>query len=320
MNLKNQAIIGKRTIIIIGCGLLIVISLITSVQQIPAVWQGRRTGDEGYIIALRNIRDIIPQNETIAATEIYPQVTYFTDHKVEVPWLSSERALVQFMLKNNCSYLLVPEYTSEREPDSTPLLVQLAEKPFEKIADFYTEYISAPKLHTTLLTNTSAPKPDNNTSEPKPDNTPMNIHGSIKGDLFKKLFEKIGDYNTQGSVLHLYHLRSNITNDNYRLATDKTKPILSVSLPINGTVIESEFGIARVNIMGSAKDVDSNIKKVEISIDGGPFKLANPKAPDDWSTWSFSDFIINQGTKKIMVRGMDNADNRIWAPIYITIK
>jgi hypothetical protein len=320
MNLKNPAIIGKRTIIIIACGLLIVISLITSVQQIPAVWQGRRTGDEGYIIALRNIRDTIPQNETIAATEIYPQVTYFTDHKVEVPWLSSERALVQFMLKNNCSYLLVPEYVSERKPDNTPLLIQLAEKPFEKINDFYTEYISVPKPDNIPLGNSSVPKPDNNTSVPKPDNRAFNIHGSIKGELFQKLFEKIVDYNTEGSVLHLYHLRSNITNDNFRIATDKTKPILSVSLPINGTIMETEFGVARVNITGSAKDVDSNIKKVDISVEGKPFKLANPRAPDDWSTWSFSDYVVNQGTKRIMVRATDSADNRIWAPVYITIK
>jgi hypothetical protein len=96
--------------------------------------------------------------------------------------------------------------------------------------------------------------------------------------------------------------------------------MLSVSLPINGTIMESEFEVMRVNITGSAKDADSNIKNVEISIDGRPFELANPSVPDDWSTWSFSDYIVDQGTKKIMVRATDNADNKIWAPVYITLK
>ena len=311
MRANDRKTTGRRAIVGISCGLLIIISLITFMQQVPTISQNRRTYDEEYIVALRHIGDILPQNELVAATEIYPQVTYFTDHKVKVPWLSSERSLVQFMLKNNCSYLLVPQYISEPKPDNTPLFIQLAEKPFEKISDFYAEYISAPKPDNTPLLNTSAPKPDT---------TRLDIHKSIKGDIFEKLFEKILDYNTQGSVLHLYHLRSNITSDNLSIVTDKTKPILSVSLPINGTIMESEFEIVRVNITGSAKDVDSNIKEVEISIDGRPFELANPRTPDDWSTWSFSDYIVNQGTKKIMVRATDNADNRIWMPVYITIK
>jgi hypothetical protein len=95
--------------------------------------------------------------------------------------------------------------------------------------------------------------------------------------------------------------------------------MLSVSLPVNGTTMEPEFGVLRVNVTGSAEDADSKIKKVEISFGGLPFKLANPRAPNDWSTWSASD-IITEGTKRILVRATDNADNRIWAPVYITIK
>jgi hypothetical protein len=308
---NDRKILDRKAIVGISCGLLIIISLITFMQQIPTISPSRRIYDEEYIVALRHIGGILPENELVAATGIYPQVTYFTDHKVKVPWLSSEKSLVQFMLKNNCSYLLVPLTISEPEPDSTPLLIQLAEKPFEKISDFYAEYISVPKPHNTPLLNTSVPKPDT---------TRLDIHKFIKGDIFEKLFEKILDYNTQSNVLHLYHLRSNITSDNLSIVTDKTKPILSVSHPINGTIMESEFEIVRVNITGSAKDVDSNIKEVEISINGRPFELANPRTPDDWSTWSFSDYIGNQGTKKIMVRATDNADNRIWVPVYITIK
>jgi hypothetical protein len=83
--------------------------------------------------------------------------------------------------------------------------------------------------------------------------------------------------------------------------------------------MKSELDVLPVNVTGSADDVDSNIKKVEISIGGSPFQLATPRAPDDWSTWSFSDF-VTEGTKRIMVRATDNADKRVWVPVFITIK
>jgi hypothetical protein len=313
----NRKIIQARTIIIITCGLLIIVSLITSLQQVPAMSQSRIAYDKEIVLALRYIRDIIPRNETLASAEIYPQVTYFTDHDVKAPWVRSEKALVQFMWKNNISYLLVPEYISEAKPDSTPLLVQLAKMPFERISDFYAKYISVPKSEpasTLLLNASSAPKPDNNTLQ-------LDIKNprSIKGDLFEKLFENVLDYPAENSILHLYRLRSNITSDNLSIVTDETRPMLSVSLPVNGTIMESEFDVLRVNVTGSAIDADTSIKRVEISIDGSPYKLANPKTPGDWSSWSYSD-IVTKGAKRILVRAMDDADNRSWAPVYVTVR
>ena len=171
----------------------------------------------------------------------------------------------------------------------------------------------------------SVPRPDNylllsNNSVPRPDNTPaLNWDKTIKEDLFEKLFEKILDSNTEGSVLHLYKLRSNITRDNLSIVTDKTRPMLFVSLPVNGTNMESKLGILRVNVTGTAIDADGKIKKVEISIDGLPYQLTNPAANGDWSTWSFSD-VVSEGTKKIVVRATDNADKRAWVPIFITVR
>ena len=175
MSENNRKIIqGKTVIITIACCLLVIISLVTFLQQIPAMSESRsgRLFDQEYIDALRRIGNIIPQNETIAASSIYPQATYFTNHKVEAPWVGSERALVQFMWKNNISYLLVPAYTFDPKPENTPLLVQLAKKPFEEISDFYTKYISVPRpdgAPTFLLNNTSVSRPDND------NNTRLNI-------------------------------------------------------------------------------------------------------------------------------------------------
>jgi hypothetical protein len=202
------------------------------------------------------------------------------------------------MWKINSSYLLVPEDTSEPKPVNTPVLIQLVERPFQKIFDYDAE----------------------DTSEPKPDNTPLKIHKIIKEKLFEKLFEKISDYHTEGSILHLYHLRSNITRDNLSIVTDSTKPILFVSFPINGTIIESNSDMLRLNVTGTAIDAETSIKKVEILVDDLPFQLVSPRAPDDWSGWSFSDIVNSEGTKRIVVRATDNADNKRWFPLYITIK
>jgi hypothetical protein len=289
----------------------VVVSLITFQQQIPTIAHTTKIYDKKYISALRYIGNTIPQNATLAATENYPQVTYFTGHKVKVPWVTSERSLVQFMWKVNSSYLLVPEDTSEPPPDNTPLLIQIAQKPFETISDYYDQYISKLKSQNTHSLNAS------NITQKK---TPLNMTESIRGEPFQKLFEKILDYNTEGSILHLYHIGSNITRDNLDIVTDKTRPTLFVSLPINGTVMESKFGVLRLNVTGTARDAESNIKKVEVSIDGLPYQLANPRAPGDWSTWSFSDYVIKAGTKEIMVRATDNADNRVWVPVHITVK
>ena len=298
--MNNEKGTARRIIVVVGCSLLIVISLITSLSQITGTTQIGRIYDEQLVDALRYIGVIIPRNESLAATEIHPQVTYFTDHNAKAPWVKNEKALVQFMWKNNFSYMLVPDDSSTPTLNytATPLLIQLVEKPFEKIFDLYDEY-------------TSVPRPDNNTR--------LNIDRSIRGEYFEKAFEKILEKNTESGILHLYRLRSNITQDNLSIVTDTTRPMLSVSLPVNGTIMESEFDVLRVNVTGSANDVDSNIKKVEISIGGSPFQLATPRAPDDWSTWSFSD-IVTGGTKRIVVKATDNADNNVRMPVFITVR
>jgi hypothetical protein len=287
---------ARKRIIVVTCGILIIISLKTSLEQIPATQTGR-TYDEELVDALRYIGVIAPHNESLATTQIYPQVSYFTDHNAKsASWVKTQKALVQFMWKNNFSYLLVPEVGPVPTPEyaTTPLLIQLAEKPFEKIFDLYDEY-------------TSVPRPDNNTGL------------GIKGEQFEKLFEKILERNTESGILHLYHLRSNITRENLGIVTDETRPMLSVSVPVNGTIMESEFDVLRVNVTGSADDGDSNIKKVEISIAGSPFQLATPRAPNDWSTWSFSG-TTTEGTNRIIVAATDNADNKARVPVLITVK
>lgn len=311
--MNNQKRKGRRIIAAVSCGLLIVISVITFQQQIflsdVIGYPGNddnKIYDKEWIGTLKRVVDVIPQNETLASIGSIPQVTYFSDRKVISPWVQSERSLVEAMWKNNCSYLLISTVILPK-PSNTPLIIEMAEKPFEKISDYYDEYISKLKSHDTPLLNTS---------DPEPENTRL----SLKSIAEEKAFEKISDYNSTSSTFELYHLRSNITRDNVGIVTDRTKPMLSISLPTNGTIMESEFFDLYVNVTGTAIDPDSDIKKVEVSISGLPFKLATPRAPDDWSTWSFSDIVSSERTKRIVAKATNNADLETSFPIYITFK
>jgi hypothetical protein len=285
----------RKTITLIGCGILVLVSLITFQQQIPTISPSSKIYDREYIDALRKIGDLVPQNDTLATSENYPQVAYFTDHKVKFTRPESGKALVEFMSKTNSSYLLVPYHTPKPNLDDTPFLVQFVEKPLEKVFSHY----------------------DNQIDTQKPDNIPLTLHQLSKERVFETLFKKVYEHNTKDNKLTLYHLRPNITLDNI---PDGTKPVVFVTYPSNGTAIELGSDVFRVNVTGTSMDTESKVKRVEVSFDGLVFQLANPRAPGDWSTWSSSHIVTSEGTKKIVAKATDNADNKRLFPTYITIK
>ena len=288
LSLNNRKDRVRKLITVICCGVLVLISFITFQQQIPTISKTSKIYDREYIDALRKVGILIPLNETLTTSESYPQITYFTDHKVRVPPVHSEESLVEFMQKVNSSYLLVLYHKPQPKNDNTPLLVKIAENPIGKAS--------------------------NN------DNSSLSLHQLSKEKVFKELFKKIYEYKTKGTLLNLYRLDSNITSDRINLITDDIQPTVFVTFPNNRTTIESQSNTFNLNITGTAKDTDSKMKKVEVSYDGLVFQLANPKLPDDWSSWSFSTIITSEGTKKIIVKATDRAENKILYPIYITVK
>jgi hypothetical protein len=144
-----------------------------------------------------------------------------------------------------------------------------------------------------------------------------------KGGLAKFLarpFEEIANYTSESQKIHLLHLRSNITQDNIITATDITRPLVSITSPVNGTTIEakSDHEVFWINLTGTSYDTDSKIKMVEVLVEDFPYKLADPKSENDWSTWSFSDFVTSGGKKLIVARATDNAGNMQWFRINVT--
>jgi hypothetical protein len=133
-------------------------------------------------------------------------------------------------------------------------------------------------------------------------------------------FEEIANYTSESQTIHLFHLRSNITEDNIITTTDITRPLVSITSPVNGSTInaESDRGIFWINVTGTSYDADSKIKMVEVFVEEFPYKPVNSTSEGGWSTWSFSDFVTSGGEKMIVARATDNAGNMQWFPINVT--
>jgi peptidoglycan/xylan/chitin deacetylase (PgdA/CDA1 family) len=261
-------------IAVITCVFLIFHSIIIFQQQALTVSK-TRIYDKEYANELRDIARIIPQGECIAAPVNVPQVSYFTDHEVmrinagfRVPVENFGLATIEFMQKNNCSYLIIP--------DDAPFASQ----------------------------------------------HPPALYPKAKVQTLDKLLEKIGDYKTENTIIHVYRLSSSITADNIHIVTDFKFPKLYVESPVNGTTIElSKSNVTSViNVTGTAVDADSKIKKVETYMDRSSFKPANLTPYGDSYKWSTSFNASSEGTKRIVVRAMDNADHTTYQHVYVTIK
>jgi len=150
---------------------------------------------------------------------------------------------------------------------------------------------------------------------------PSGLYPTTKVQILDHLFEKLGDFKTETSIIHFYHLPSRITPDNIRVVTDNSWPKLSVITPVNGTTIESKYNMTTVNVNGTAVDNESKIKRVEVALDYSSFKLTNLKSSSgNLSQWSISFNVNSEGTKRILVRATDSADHTIYEPVSVKIK
>jgi hypothetical protein len=137
-------------IAVITCVSLVFLSIIISQDQALRVSEVTRIYDKQYVNALRDIAKVIPRGECVGAPGNVPQISYFTDHEVIrttagflVPVENFGRATIEFMQKNNCSYLIVPEdasFATEQTPGLYPKTkTQILNKLLENIGEYKTE-------------------------------------------------------------------------------------------------------------------------------------------------------------------------------------
>ncbi len=79
-----------------------------------------------------------------------------------------------------------------------------------------------------------------------------------------------------------------------------TSPATGISLPIGATALA-----------GSASDV-GGVRVVELTLDGGTYVAATPRAAGDWSTWTATVNVATTGTHRITARATDKAGNKAW--------
>jgi hypothetical protein len=103
--------------------------------------------DDSFIQAVSNISNFVPRNETLVVTASSAVIKYFSGHPTKIPWkVNSYPSLVQYMSKNNFTYIVVPKIRGTGSSVETlkPLFttngLQDLKKDFQKIGDFKTQY------------------------------------------------------------------------------------------------------------------------------------------------------------------------------------
>ena len=103
--------------------------------------------DETFASAVSNISNFVPKNETLVVTSSSGVIKYFTGHPVKIPWrVNSQEKLVEYMTKNNFTYLVVPEIRGNGSSVKTlqPLFTEEGLRrltfDFKKLAEFETQF------------------------------------------------------------------------------------------------------------------------------------------------------------------------------------
>jgi hypothetical protein len=99
----------------------------------------RTVYDDSFTQAVSNISNFVPRNETLIVTtrSAVPVIKYFTGHPTtRIPSnVTSYESLVQYMSKNDFSYLVIPKISRSQVESKIEL-----KNDFIKIGDFKTKY------------------------------------------------------------------------------------------------------------------------------------------------------------------------------------
>ena len=100
-------------------------------------------------------------------------------------------------------------------------------------------------------------------------------------------------------------------------AQDTTKPVVTIDKPADGSKLSP--GIVTVSGKGSDENGGSGVQSIQVSLDGGPYKIAKPKSAGDWSAWSLSFVLQVSGNHEIKAKATDHAGNKAWDTISLAV-
>jgi hypothetical protein len=104
--------------------------------------------------------------------------------------------------------------------------------------------------------------------------------------------------------------------------SDTVAPTITISSPTDGSSVTGPSTGVTVNVSGTALDEagGSGVQKVEVQFGtNGSFISATPKSAGDWSTWTASGTVNQEGPLAITARATDNAGNAKNATVTVTI-
>jgi hypothetical protein len=135
-----------------------------------------------------------------------------------------------------------------------------------------------------------------------------------------KTFEKVLDDKSDTFNIHLFKLKSNITRKNIAMAADIYKPNVTITSPVNGSIINIDQNTkSLVNVSGTAGDNETGIKMVEVFVEDYPYGNARPIGHGNLSKWNYTDSVDSPGQKRIVAKAIDLAGNTKWYPINVTM-
>ena len=97
-------------------------------------------------------------------------------------------------------------------------------------------------------------------------------------------------------------------------STDTIRPSVAISRPDENAIIyKDKFVVA-----GKASGL-MGIKRVEVRVNNGPYTIAAPSSPGDWSSWSITldSRSMPIGDNRIVARATDYAGNQNWDEVHI---
>jgi hypothetical protein len=97
-------------------------------------------------------------------------------------------------------------------------------------------------------------------------------------------------------------------------STDTIRPSVAISRPDENAIISKDKFV----VAGKASGL-MGIKRVEVRVNNGPYTIAAPSSPGDWSSWSITldSRSMPIGDNRIVARATDYAGNQNWDEVHI---
>jgi len=103
---------------------------------------------------------------------------------------------------------------------------------------------------------------------------------------------------------------SSFLSTNMAFAAINTKPTIAITSPSGGASITGPSTGVTINVSGTASDSDNGVKIVEVKTSRTVPATATPKAPGDWSTWTYTLTATQEGSYTVYARATDFSGNQ----------